>query len=381
MIEWLFWITFSLILYLLCGYPVILIALSFFGRQSVQRGNIAPEVTVIIPVFNEEKKIKEKLDNCLAWDYPPDKLRVIVASDCSTDRTEEIVRGYDSSRIRFLQLPFRGGKVSAQNYALRFCQSDIVIFTDVAILTEPDSVRLIVQNFHDPKIGAVSCRDMIAPNAGGSDGEGSYIKYDMMVRDYTSQIGSIIGVTGGFYAIRLEIAEGGWNPAYPPDFYAAIRCIKKGFRVVEDSRVKAMYKTAAKEWDELQRKVRTLNRGMRALLSKPNRALLDPFQFGWISFKFLSHKLLRWLSPFLFALLFAANGILAGVSWFYFSCFIGQLIFYVYVMMAHFRRFEQQKTRLHKLAIYFSIANLALLKAWYEFLVGKKYVSWTPTQR
>jgi len=376
--EWMFYSSLILLFYTFLGYPLLLFVLSLFIKRDVLWADIQPEVTIVIPVHNEEKQIAEKLQNCLNFDYPWEKLTILVASDGSTDNTENIVKGFASEQIRFLPLPSRGGKVVAQNYAVQFCESELIIFTDVAILTHPDCIKLIVQNFFDNKIGAVSCRDVIVGEKKG--GEGSYIEYDMFVRKYTSQIGSLIGVTGGFYAVRAEIAKGGWNPAYPPDFYVALRTIKHGLRVIEDIRVHAHYKVAAKAWDELPRKVRTINRGMHAFFSPSGRILLNPFKYGFISLELLSQKLFRWLMPFFSLTLFFSNFLLLDTSVMMFFFFVLQVLGYC-MALTGFLLEKKIDINLFKFVFYFVMANIALLTAWYEFIIGKQHVVWQPTKR
>jgi len=381
MAEWIFYLSLLFISYTYVGYPLVLYIISLFIKREVDRGNIFPEVSIIIPVHNEGNLIEEKINNCLGFNYPKEKLKIIVASDGSTDNTEEIVRGFESKQIEFLSFPFRGGKVAAQNYAVQFCDSEIMIFTDVAILTNPDCVELIVQNFHDNRVGVVSCKDAIIEEKEHLKGERSYIRYDMMVRKYTSRIGSIIGVTGGFYAVRKEIAKGGWNPAFPPDFYGALRSIKRGLRVIEDSRVKAYYKMAAKEWDELERKVRTINRGMHALFAISNRNLLNPFKHGMVSLELISHKLLRWMTPFFLISLFVSNLMILDMSLIDILLFLPQLGIYLLAAFAFLYKRKANEITVLKLFLYFAIANIAIIKAWYEFINVKKYMIWQPTKR
>lgn len=368
------------IIYSVLGYPVLLIVLSCFFKRKVDRDKIFPDVTMVIPVHNEEKSIAAKIRNCIDVDYPEEKLKIIVVSDASSDETKNIVKSFESDRILFLELPFRGGKVMAQNYAVQFCESSVIIFTDVAIMTNPDCVQLIVENFNDRHIGAVSCRDAIIDSKDKINGEKSYIQYDMLVRKHTSKMGTLIGVTGGFYAVRSKIAKGGWNPSFPPDFYVALRCIKSGFRVVEDSRVKAYYTTTPKGSDELTRKVRTINRGMQAMFSLPNIVLLNPLKYGFVSLELLSHKLARWLSPIFLILMFSSNLFIFQLSFFLKIFLIVQLVFYGIGVYAFF----QKKIKINsflKIPLFFAIANISILIALFEFLIGKKYVMWQPTKR
>jgi glycosyltransferase involved in cell wall biosynthesis len=381
MAEIIFYSSIALMIYTFIGYPALLYFSSLFFKREVNRAKILPEVTIVIPVHNEDRLIGTKILNCLEIDYPKEKLSIIVASDGSTDQTEDIVNGFESEQIRFLQLPFRGGKVMAQNHAVQYCKSEIIIFTDVAILANPDCVKVIIQNFNDETIGAVSCRDMIVATDNKTDGERSYIQYDMFVRKYTSKLCSLIGVTGGFYAVRSEIAKGGWNPAFPPDFYVAIRCAKRGLRVIEDYRVIGEYKTAAKEWDEMNRKVRTINRGIHALLSAPNRSLLNPFKYGILSWQLISHKLLRWMIPFMIGSVFLSNMMILDQSFLLVVVFLMQLFMFIITGYAFLRRKNKNLNNVLKIALYFAIANIAIVKAIIEFAVGKKYVMWQPTKR
>jgi cellulose synthase/poly-beta-1,6-N-acetylglucosamine synthase-like glycosyltransferase len=380
LISCVFALSIFLIIYTFWGYPLILFILSLIVRKPVERRDIEPVVTIIIPVHNEERIIGEKIRNCLNFDYPKDKLKIVVVSDGSTDGTEDIVKGFGRQSVDFVAVTYREGKVAAQNYAVRLYDADIFIFTDVAISTNPDCIRLIVQNFADKTVGAVSCRDVIIGESKESKGERSYIQYDMLVRKYTAQIGSIIGVTGGFYATRREIAKGGWNPAFPPDFYVAIRTIKRGLRVIEDARVKAFYKTASKEWDELQRKVRTINRGMTALFAFSNRSLMNPLRYGMAAVSLITQKLFRWMMPFFLMAIFVSNVMLLGSSWIAVLFFIPQLVLYLITAVSFFSD-GHNRSSLFKLAFFFGLANIAILKAWYELAIGKRYTMWQPTRR
>lgn len=380
MTEFIFILSLSLLAYTYIGYPVLLFVGSLFVNRKVDKGLVQPAVTIIIPVYNEEKQIARKIENCLALEYPPDKLKIIVASDCSVDRTEEIVRGFASDRIEFVSLPERAGKVAAQNHALTRANSDIVIFTDTAISVDRDSLQRLVRNFHDRKVGAVSCRDSVILEGNEQlNGEGGYIKYDMFVRRYASRIDSLVGVTGGLYAIRKDLADGGWNPAFPPDFYAALKCIRSGFRAIEDPEVLGYYKTTPKGRDEFQRKVRTFNRGMHALFA--NVSLLNPFRYGFAAVALFHQKLLRWLSPFFAMALFVATCLIWNANWFMTAAFFVQMLILLLGLFAFVTKIDHKRWAFLRYPYYIFLTNAALLKAWLEFLRGRAYVMWEPTKR
>ena len=379
MFELIFYISFIFIVFTYVGYPLILLIASVLLKREVKRGIFEPSVTIIIPVYNEESLIRKKIENCLAINYPKEKLKIIVSSDCSSDNTEDIVNGFRDKNVEFLSLPERGGKVCVQNYAIKFVESEIIIFTDVAITTDGDCVKRIVENFNDQSIGAVSCSDDIITGEDQSEGESSYIKYDMFVRKYTSRFSSLIGVTGGFYATRKNIASGGWDPSFPPDFYVALKCIRNGLRVVEDARVKACYKTVADGGDELQRKIRTITRGMCALFA--NWELLNLFKYGFPSCELICHKLLRWLTPLFFALLLVSNIFIWNRSVFTNISLLLQLILYSFAMIAYLGGKTFKKNFSFRLSFFFCLANFAIMKSWYEFITRKKYIKWQPTKR
>jgi len=381
MAEYLFYFSLIILFYTYIGYPFILYVFSLFLHREVEKKVIYPTVTAIIPVYNEENGIRQKIENCLSFDYPKEKLKIIVASDSSTDRTEEIVKNFKSEQIQFVSLTHRGGKVAAQNHSLQFVNSEIIVFTDVAITTHSNSIKRIVQNFNDPKIGAVSCRDIVSTGDYNSEWEKWYIQYDMLVRKYTSKIGSLIGVTGGFYGVRKEIAVDGWNPAFPPDFNVSLECIKRGLRVIEDPNVKAYYKTSSNAKGEFPRKVRTLNRGMHAFFS--NIELLNIFKFKTISLQLISHKLLRWLLPFFLIILFFSNLFIINNSPFTLIAFSIQSIIYIMAIIYFIINNKKKKKYILLLRVsgFFSLMNLAILKAWYEYIQGKRYIMWEPTKR
>lgn len=381
MATWFFYLSLMILFYTFAGYPLLLFVLSRFKAKPINRGQTEPKVAIIIPVHNAEHTIVEKIENCLQFDYPAEKTQIVVVSDGSTDRTAEIIKEYARDRVLFLDPGFRGGKVTAQNYAVQCCEADVFVFTDVSITTNPDCIRSIVENFYDDSVGAVSCRDALIGKDGKPEGEGIYINYDMLVRRFTSAVGSLIGVTGGFYAVRREIAKGGWNPAFPPDFYVALRSIKRGLRVVEDSRVMAYYKVAAKGTDEFPRKVRTINRGMTAIFSRGNRCLLNPWKFGFISLEIISHKLLRWLAPFFFIQFFAASLVLSGHSVAMLFVAMIQAVAYLMGVVSFLVGGAMSDSRLLKIPTYFVMANFAIISAWVEVAMRKKYVMWEPTKR
>lgn len=380
MLEIIFWVSCFLLIYTVALYPLLLMVLGLVLHRDTVRDEVLRKVVLIIPVNNGEKELDAKLRNCLALDYPRDMMQIYVVSDGSTDKTVDIAESYSSKGVKCLVLSDRVGKVAAQNQVLPYVSAEILIFTDVGILVPPSALRDIVSNFADETVGVVSCRDEIVIHA-NSVGDSFYIRYDMAIRKCSAGIGSLIGVTGGFYAVRRQIAEGGWEPAFPPDFYVALRALKMGYRVIEDSRVIAKYYTPASDSKELERKVRTITRGMSAFFA--NLSLLNVFKYPLISLQLVSHKLLRWIAPFLIIICLVSSGILA-----YKGDELFQLLFVLQVLLlgsgallALISWKFNQTSKIYLFPRMFFMFSFAILLSWKNFLTGKRIVLWQPTVR
>lgn len=383
MAEWSFWLFLVLVLCGLAGYPLAIASVGLFFARPVMRDTRIRQVDVVVPVHNGGARIEEKILNCLTMDYPPDARRIWIVSDGSTDNTVSIAARYRDRGILCLEIPQRVGKVVAQNRVLSLLDSEIVVFTDLATTVGADALKQIVSNFADPTVGVVSCRDQTQDTGGVSTGEAAYVAYDMLVRDWSSRAGSLVGVTGGFYALRRELANSGWDPAYPPDFYAVLHAVERGYRAVQDERVRAYYPASSAASGEFHRKVRTTTRGMWALFD--NFHLLNPLQYRLFSFELFGQKILRWLMPFLLIGLLVTN-VIAFVdqpaSWTLHLCLLGQVGFYSLGAFGLFAAAtESRMTALTAIPTFFVISNAAILASWRNLLRGMRYTIWTPTQR
>lgn len=192
MLDVLFWFSLVFVFYAYAGYPLLLKALSIFRSRPVRKGPFAPNVSLIITAYNEEKRIEAKLKNALEQIYPKDKLEIIVASDCSSDDTDQIVLSYQSSGVRLVRAPERKGKENAQKHAVEKASGEILVFSDVATVLDPDGVKSIVKNFYDPTVGCVSSVDRFIDSDGKVSGEGAYVKYEMFLRGLESRVNSVV---------------------------------------------------------------------------------------------------------------------------------------------------------------------------------------------
>lgn len=383
MAEFIFWLTIALMIYSLVGYPLLMCLLALFMKRTLRRDDTIRSVEIIIPVHNGAAALPEKIRNCLELDYPPEALTIRVVSDGSTDDTVPIARRYGDRGVECIPIAQRVGKGVALNQAFAGVSSEVVILTDLHVRVRPDAVRCIVSNFADPSVGVVTCHDH--PEHGGEAGFGEslYLRYDMIVRRCANRTRSLVGVTGGFFAVRREVTEGGWNPDYPPDLHAALRAITMSLGIVVDERVAASYATTPTLSGELQRKIRTITRGIWAVLGYGS--LLNPFRYGLISIQLLSYKIMRWLMPFLLVSLLASNtvALLNNPASLHFQILLlGQGIFYASAALGLTRVAANPVVkRLTVAAAFALLANVAIARSWINILRKRRFTVWQPTPR
>lgn len=291
-----------LMIYVLAGYPLLLRWVALRRSRPVQRQPIEPSVSLIIAVHNGERFLEAKLQSVLALEYSADKLEIIVASDGSTDRTEEIAERFAAQRVSLMRLP-RGGKPAALNAAIGQAHGEILVLTDVRQPLEPPSVARLVENFADPAVGVASGELLI--NAGASQGEadiGLYWRFETWMRDSLSSVDSMFGATGPFYAIRRSLAVPIPADTLLDDVYLPLAAYFQGYRLVMDSRARA-YDVPTSLETEFRRKIRTLAGNYQILCAYP--ALLGPGNRMWVHF--MSYKFGRLLLPWLLLVLAAAS--------------------------------------------------------------------------
>ena len=374
--EILFWLAAFLTLYAYLGYPVLLYGLGMVRSRpvTVPFAEYAPDVTLIIPVHNEERVIEAKLKNLDSLRYPRDRLMVLIVSDGSTDQTRERVLAYSGNlQIRFLAQERRLGKAAALNLGLQNTDSELVIFSDASIMLDPDALRQLVQAFQDTAIGCVSGEDLIP----GGGGEGLYGRYELFLRNLESQVSSIAGASGSFYAMRTRLCKP-FLPGMAPDFLSALVTVDDGYRAVTEPRAHGTMASTKSPRGEFTRKVRTLIRGMTALWHM--RQLLNPFRFGTFSMVLWSHKLMRWFVPFFMIIAFVANLLLLE-QMFYRSTAMLQLVFYSLAVIGMADLPMSRQSVMVKIPLYFTLVNAAIFLAWVRFLAGVRLEIWEPTRR
>jgi glycosyltransferase involved in cell wall biosynthesis len=365
----------AFVAYAYAGYPVLLGLLAILRERRWSRGPIEPTVSLILAVHNEEQRIREKLENTLLQDYPRDRLEILVASDGSTDGTDAIVREFQGRGIRLVRTPGREGKEGAQKRAVDASTGEILAFSDAATILPPDAIRTIVMNFRDPEVGCVSSVDRVLTDEPG--GEGAYVRYEMLLRRLESRVGSVVGLSGSFFAARREVCEP-WRTDLPSDFNTLVNAVGHGRRGISDDESIAYYRPVADSTREYGRKVRTVLRGITVLMSHP--ALLNPFRHGLFSWQLLSHKLFRWLVPYAVLLALASNIALAVSSRTWLVPLVLQGLFYLAAICGMSRR-SIFRSAIFAIPAFFVEVQGSILQAWYYFLRGRRILAWSPSIR
>jgi cellulose synthase/poly-beta-1,6-N-acetylglucosamine synthase-like glycosyltransferase len=254
-----------------------------------------PVVTITLPVYNEEQRLRRKLDELLQLDYPADRRHILVISDASTDATDQIAREYACQGVELLRLPRRSGKSAAENAAGHSLKGEIVVNSDATVMLPKNALMALVRAFEDPSVGVASGRDVSVGTSESeqTSGERSYVGYEMWIRRLETRLGSIVGASGCFYGIRAAIYNREFPEMLSRDFASALMARERGYRAVAVDDAICYVPRASSLQAEFRRKIRTMSRGIETLWFK--RHLLNPWRHGLFAFCLLSHKLSRWL--------------------------------------------------------------------------------------
>jgi glycosyltransferase involved in cell wall biosynthesis len=380
LIETLFWISLLGSGYSYFIYPIILLLFQRNNHLPPHKSTDPtdkPTISIIITAYNEAAQIENKINNTLKADYDAQLLEILIASDGSTDATNDIVLSYQRQGVTLVEVPDRKGKENAQLHAIRQAKGEILVFSDVSTQIEPTSLNRIAQVFSNPSIGAVSSEDRFLTAEGEIAGEGAYVKYEMWLRKLESSANSLVGLSGSFFSCRSIICKN-WSILIPSDFNTAINCVQLGYVAITDPELLGYYPNIKDETKEYQRKVRTVLRGMAAL--SHNKSLLSPFRHGFFTFQLLSHKLMRWLVPWFMLLTLSLNLTLLDQHLIYPVILAGQLTFYLVAIMGHISE-NLRKNKIIKVIYFFTQVNLAIAHAMIMFMLGKRITQWEPSKR
>ena len=378
-VEAIFWLSLAAIGYAYAGYPLLLIVLSRLRPKPVRSSHWTPSVTVIIAAYNEERDLAAKLENTLALDYPPSQLEIIVTSDCSSDRTDEIARSFASRGVRLHRQEERLGKTAAQNAAVTKARGEIIVFSDATTHYRPDVLRLMMPAFADKSVGCVTGRVIYQDDKDSNVGSGtqSYWNYEFFLKKHESNVCSLIGVCGCMYAVRASAYIPLYNEACS-DFIIATTMVEQGLRAVYVPEAVCTEEPNRQAKKELAARVRIISQTFSDLWR--NRNVMNPFKSGFYAVQLWSHKLMRYLVPVFLIVIFLSSGVLATRSAFYAAVFVMQVAFYLAALVSWILERAGVTFGLLALPQYFVITNLASLIAFVKFLTGERYTRWEPSR-
>jgi poly-beta-1,6-N-acetyl-D-glucosamine synthase len=379
--EILFFILLLLIIYCYFGYPILIYLLASLVEKKINKSQIELKISIIISAYNEEDCIEDKINNLLSLDYPKSKIEIIIGSDGSSDKTNDIVSHYISPSLSFYPFTQRRGKMATLNDLAAKSQNEILVFTDARQSFERNALRELVANFYDQNVGCVSgelCFKPLPDSGSTAKGINLYWSYEKFMRACESRVHSMLGATGAIYAIRRELFTSIPENMVLDDMFVPLKIIQKGFRAIFDGSANAYDTVADSPAEEHRRKVRTLYGIYQIFHRFPD--LLNPLTSP-IAIQLISHKLLRVIAPFLLIAVFIINIFLSPKSPIYQIFMLGQIVFYFLAILgAQLRNSQYGLLKLISKICYipyvFCLLNFSALAGFLRFVKGQQAITW-----
>ncbi len=372
-----FWVSLAGLAYVYAGYPLLVYLVSLAFPRSLKRGEIEPAVTVLITAFNEEAAIRAKIENTLKLDYPADRLEIMVASDGSTDATDEIVKEFADRGVRLFRQEGRVGKTETQNNAVARSTGEIILFSDATTEYESDVLRKLLPAFADETVGCVAGRLIYVDDASTNVGKGarSYWNYETFIKSAESNACSLIGASGCLYAVRRSAYVAMYAEACS-DFLVCTMLYRQGLRSVFEPSAVCFEYTNQRPSDEMRMRVRVISQTYTDLWR--NLDMLNPLRSGFYAIELISHKVLRYAVPIMLLALFVSNALLAELSIFFSVIFAAQVLFYLLALVGWVLEKSGVRLRFLVIPLYFVLANLASVIAFFKFISGERVSTWEP---
>lgn len=366
-------------------YPVFIYILSILFKKKIEISNESyPQVSILISAYNEEKVIEKRVQNILNSNYDMDKIEILVGSDCSNDRTNEILKNLENAipQLKVFIFNARRGKAGVLNDLVDYARNEILIFTDANTEFHQDAIKKMVQYFNDKRVGGVSGRlELVETHEHIKEGveEKKYWQYETILKKSEGKLGILIGANGGIFAIRKSLfVKVPLDKPVTDDFFISLNVIKQGYWLIYEPEAVAFEYVARDVKTEFRRKVRFAATNFqtisffRDLLFNKNIIL---------SYAFWSHKIIRWFLPFILILLFIVNVLIFGQHLFFKYLLYLQVIVYGLGLIGYL--FSKIKIRIGIISLisYFLITNLALLIGYFKYLRKKHSLIWQSTPR
>jgi cellulose synthase/poly-beta-1,6-N-acetylglucosamine synthase-like glycosyltransferase len=368
-----FWVCAGLLLYSLAGYPALLTLLAAVRPRRVRSDRPAtadalPRVSVIVPAYAEAPVISARIANLKALDYPSDRLEVIVACDGSPDATAEQARAAGADVV--LELP-RGGKIRAQDAGVERSSGEIVAFSDANVTWERDALRKLVARFTEPGVGYV-CGDVRLVDQQGDNQEGLYWRYEMALRALESRLRSVTGGNGAIYATRRE-AYLVVDPIMGHDLSFPFKMVKRGWRAVYAPDAHASEPMVPTLEGEFARKRRMMGHTWPIVV---RGGMLSPRGYDpMYALMIVSHRILRYLSPFLHLIVLGTNIALLGHGWVYVATLVVQAAVLVAALLAGALR-----VRPFLIARYYVLTTVSLAAGLWDWVARGTQAGWEPAE-
>jgi cellulose synthase/poly-beta-1,6-N-acetylglucosamine synthase-like glycosyltransferase len=390
--ELIFWLCVAAVAYNYAGYPILLFVLYtlvqaksdflYLIQRRSRRRSLAtdkvPHVAVLVSVYNEETVIESKLRNCLEIDYPVGRIEFLLGLDAPTDSTAQLLARTASERLRVFHFPARRGKFAVLCDLARETAAEILVFTDANTLLDKSAIRNLARHFVDPRVGAVSGEEIrVAAPGSEANAEGLYWRYESAVKILESRLNCSLGGNGSGLAVRRSL----FNPkeqSIVEDFQIPLEIRFQGHRVVYDPEAIAVEEIAPTWPAQLARRIRIGAGNYQTFFSHPE--YLNP-RHGFLAFSYFSHRVLRWLAPFLLLVGFACSLLLSARPTFAVLS-VAQGAFYLTAARGWWRRNQAKPLRWWcSIPFHFCAMNLALFLGLLRFLRGRQSLAWQPTPR
>ena len=367
----LFFAVLGCIAYSYAGYPLLLLVIGIFRRKKKESGEERyPSVALIISAYNEERVIREKVENSLKLDYPRDRLRIIVASDGSIDGTNDIVREYEGKGVQLRAFEKREGKSATLNRSVLGIEEEILVFSDANSFYQENALKKLVRGFMNDRVGCVVGRLIYLDNLSYvGRGEGIYWRYESYLNKLESRLGSVLVATGTIFAIRREL----FRPVLQDvanDFQIPAEVAMQGYNIIYEPEAIAYEQSTYFCKEEFSRKRRIIVRGLTGY-----RHLRSSFGGPLRTFQFISRKLLRWWVGPMLPVLYLSNIPLLGETPFL-VIFVLQTLFYLFAAVGAILRRGVVRSRVFLVPFYFVIVNIAALAAIVTYFAGHRLSSW-----
>jgi cellulose synthase/poly-beta-1,6-N-acetylglucosamine synthase-like glycosyltransferase len=368
-----FWGGVAWLAYVFVGYPLLLAILGMLrrSRESLAAVEALPRVSVLIAARNEERDIGWKIRETLAWDYPPDRLQILVASDASEDRTDAIIQSIREPRLTFVRIPQRSGKVIALNHLAGLSQGDVLFFTDANTSIGPMCIQRMVRHFADPRVGCVTGWE------GGSPGENhslavpclASLGYEASLNALESRLGSVLICDGSIFCIRACLYRQ-LHPDLANDLELPLWIGSQGYKLLYEPAARSTENATSSPGEEFQRRRRICAQGLLGLW------ILKRLLGGMRAWQFFSRKFLRWLTMVPLLMILLSTLFLRSNPYFHFLLVV-QIAFYALASIAWlFAAMDRKTGRVFSMPFYFLLLSSAALVGVVEACFGRRFSVW-----